>query len=213
MESNDYKGDERMKELLIDLQLFADGEGEGDTNDTNIIDDEAKEKEPEVKEVPKYTDKDLDKIIARKIAEANKKAEKEASKKAEAERLKNMTAQEKKDHELEELKKELAQMKRESALSAMGKEARSILSERNIHVSDSLITNLISDDADKTKEAVESFAEEFQKAVESAVAEKLKGNAPKTTGTNKSVTKDEIMKIKNAKERQEMIRKHMDLFK
>lgn len=199
-----------MNELLFDLQLFAEEEGASETE--NNQEPNTDDKEEENKESPKYTDADLDRIISRKMAELSKKAEKESQKRAEAERLKNMTEQEKKNHELEELKKELAQMKKDSALSAMGKEARSILSDRNIHVSDALINNLISEDAETTKEAVESFATEFDKAVEKAVAEKLKGQAPKKTGTNKGITKEEILKIKNPTERQEMIRQHMDLF-
>lgn len=198
---------------LFDLQLFADdpdgAEQNGEPEEPDNGDDTEDKPSPDLK----YTDKDLDQIIARKMAAYAKKAEKEASKKAEAERLKNMTDQEKKDHQLEELKKELAQMKKDNALSAMGKEARSILSEKNIHVSDALITNLVSDDADATKEAVESFASEFEKAVEKAVAEKLKGQAPKTSNTNKSITKEEIMKITNARERQKMIQEHIDLFR
>lgn len=198
---------------LFDLQLFA-GENEGNQADPepNQPEPEGNKAEPDEKSLPKYTDEDLDKIINRKIAELTKKAEKESQKKAEAERLKNMTEQEKKDHELETLKKELAQMKKDSALSAMGKEARSILADKNIHVSDSLIANLISEDAETTKEAVESFAAAFDRAVEKAVAEKLKGQAPKTSNTQKSITKEEIMKITNASERQKMIREHMDLF-
>lgn len=198
---------------LFDLQLFGDDGEENQANpEPNQPDPEENNQQDEKKSTPKYTDEDLDKIINRKIAELTKKAEKESAKKAEAERLKNMTEQEKKDHELETLKKELAQMKKDSALSAMGKEARSILSDKNIHVSDSLIANLISEDAETTKEAVESFAAAFEKAVEKAVAEKLKGQAPKTSKTDKSITKEEIMKITNAKERQKMIQEHMDLF-
>ena len=200
-----------MKESM-NLQLFAE---EAETeNQTETQVEETNDTQPEEKkEAPKYTDADLDRIISRKMAELTKKAQKETAKKAEAERLKNMTAQEKKDHELEQLKAELAQMKRDSALSEMGKQARSILAEKSIHVSDALISNLISEDADSTKEAVESFAEEFSKAVESAVAERLKGQAPKKNGQQKSITKEDIMKIKNARERQRLIQENIGLFR
>lgn len=201
---------------LINLQLFAEesdptAQNEGEGTNTNEPTNEPNTDDPNA---PKYTDADLDRIISRKMAEITKKAEKESKRKAEAERLASMNEQEKKEHELNELKKELEEMKKSQALSAMGKTARSILSEKNIHVSDALISNLISDDADSTKEAVESFATEFQSAVEKAVAEKLKGQAPKVkVGQTKTITKEEIMKVQNAKERQALILEHMDLFK
>ena len=72
---------------------------------------------------------------------------------------------------------------------------------------------MISEDADATKAAVESFAKEFDKAVEEAVAEKLKGNAPKTSKAGKGITKEDIMKVTNSIERQKLIQEHLDLFR
>lgn len=202
---------------LFDLQLFADesetGQSDDSGDDTKSNTDVKEQKGDSSGEVPKYTDADLDKIISRKMAEITKKAEKESQKKAEAERLVNMTEQEKKDHRLAELEKELEKMKKDSALSAMGRTARSILSDKGIHVSDALVSNLISEDADATKAAVESFAKEFDKAVEEAVAEKLKGNAPKTSKAGKGITKEDIMKVTNSIERQKLIQEHLDLFR
>lgn len=200
---------------LFDLQLFGEGDNgqDPDNNDPGQNNKTGEDGDKGNKSQPKYTDADLDKIISRKMAEITKKAEKESQKKAEAERLANMTEQEKKDHRLAELEKELEKMKKDSALSAMGRTARSILSDKGIHVSDALVSNLISEDADATKAAVESFAKEFDKAVEEAVAEKLKGNAPKTSKAGKGITKEDIMKVTNSIERQKLIQEHLDLFR
>ena len=61
----------------------------------------------------------------------------------------------------------------------MTKTARSILSDKGIQVEDNLLSNLITEDAETTKENVESFADLFTAAVDKAVTEKLKGKTPK----------------------------------
>lgn len=84
--------------------------------------------------------------------------------------------------------------------------------EKNISVSDDLIEMLISDDAEKTKSSVDSFITAFQLAVEKAVKDALKGNPPKKTSEPTSITKEQIMEVKDPLERQKLISEHMDLF-
>lgn len=163
--------------------------------------------EPKPKEV-KYTDDDLDKIINKKFAEWQEKKQKEID---EAKKLAGMSAQEKTEHELNETKQQLEMLMKQQTLTEMSKTARSILSEKNINVSDDLLSMLVSSDADKTKSNIDSFVTLFQSSVKSAVAEALKGNVPKT-GTTSGITKEQIMSVKNRNERQRLIQENIGLF-
>ena len=73
--------------------------------------------------------------------------------------------------------------------------------------------NLVSDDAEKTKESVEGFAKAFKEAVNAAVKEALRGNPPKAgTDGAKPITRDEIMAVKDRAERQKLIAENPQLF-
>ena len=202
----------------FDLQLFADEGGEGnpgsaDPEDPAGDDPEEGGSEPEDEnKKPKYSEEDVQRILRRKTAEINKKRDKEEKLRDEAIRLQSMSDEEKRDHEFKQLQQELADLKNERALSAMAKTARGLLADRHINVSDELINNLISTDAEATKSAVDSFADAFEKAVQAAVAERLKGKAPTAGSTGKKITKEEIMKVQDRRERQKLINEHMDLF-
>lgn len=203
----------------FDLQRFAD-EGDGGADGTPN-EDNPNEGDPEDDQTnqqddsktPKYTEEDMQRALRRKAAEVNKKRDKEEKDKSEAERLKNMSDEEKRAHEFKEMQKELAALKNERALGEMAKTARGLLADRHINVSDDLIKNLISTDAEATKNAVDSFAAAFEKAVQDAVAERLKGKAPTAGSTNKKITKEEILAVKDRRERQRLINENMDLFK
>lgn len=202
----------------FDLQRFADEDGDGgDPNTGNdSVDDNPEEGQNEPQDdskIPKYTEEDMQRALRRKAAEVNKKRDKEEKDKSEAERLRTMSDEEKRAHEFKEMQKELAALKNERALGEMAKTARGLLADRHINVSDDLIKNLISTDAETTKNAVDSFAAAFEKAVQEAVAERLKGKAPTAGSTNKKITKEEILAVKDRRERQRLINENMDLFK
>lgn len=200
------------------MQLFADdgdggssgddgdsgGDGEGDESGNDADNDSDNEK--------KYTDEEVDALIERKFAEWQKKHEKQQAKQDEAERLKNMSDQERKDHEMEELRKQVNALQKKETMSKMSATARSMLSAKGITVDDALVGMLISEDADATKSSVDAFITAFQDAVSKAVKEALKGEAPKKGGSSK-LTKEQIMKVANRTERQRLIQENMHLFK
>ena len=183
------------------LQKFAEGgDGDGDANGGdggNSGDDSAGGDDDK-----KYSDADVNKILNKKFAEWEKK---QAKKISEAEKLANMTAEE----QLKELQKELDSMKKDKTRSELASAARGILSESDIQVSDNLIANLIGEDAETTKENVAAFS---KAAVQEGVKEALKGKTPPSGGSS-ALTKEEIMKVKNLKERQKLIKENMNLFK
>ncbi|OUQ08293.1 hypothetical protein B5E92_04370 [Erysipelatoclostridium sp. An15] len=197
---------------FIDLQLFADGDdsegGEGNDDDDDPEDGEGQD---DGKNTKKYSDDEVDRIIARKRAEwekQQKKAQKEAQ---EAERLKNMTAQEKQEAQLKALQDELAGYKRERTLGEMSRVARSMLADQDITINEELLANLVTEDADTTKTNVENFAKMFKSAVQKEVAAKLRHEPPKK-GSQSKMTKEQIMAVKNTAERQRLINENINLF-
>ena len=157
----------------------------------------------------KYTDADIDKIINQKFADWQKKQQKAVD---EAKKLAEMNAQEKAEYERDQLQKELDAMKKTTTLAEMGKTARKMLSDDGLNVPDDLVSMITAEDAETTKSNVQTFSKLFKSAVQDAVKDALKGKAPGTGGTS-TITKEEIMKVKDRVERQRLIAEHMDLFK
>lgn len=199
----------------FDLQLFTDDGGDDNNDSGNEPDNDpnnpSEGDDPDDK-TKKYSDEDVDKLISKKFAEWEKKRQKEEAKIKEAEKLKNMTAQEKKDLEFKQLQKKIANYEKQATLSEMSKVARSILADEEISVNDELLTNLVSEDADTTKANVENFAKIFKAAVQKEVAAKLHHEPPKK-GSKSKMTKEDILKVENTAERQKLIKENMDLFK
>ena len=188
------------KRLFMALQMFAedpagtDPAGADPTGGQDPAGADPTGTEPKNEPEKKYTDEDVNRIIDRKFAEWEKKQSKA---KSEAEKLAGMNAEQKEKYENEQLKKQVEELLRKDALGKMAAVARGMLGEKNISVSDDLIEMLISDDAEKTKSSVDSFINAFQSAVEKAVKDALKGNTPKKTSEPASITKEQIMKVKD----------------
>ena len=111
-----------------------------------------KETDPEGSQAEKkYTDKDVDDIINKKYAKWQEQKEKEIS---EAEKLANMDANQRIEYERDQLKKELDELKAQNNKSSMAGTARKMLSKEGVNIEDDLIYNLITDDAETTKNNV-----------------------------------------------------------
>lgn len=194
----------------LDLQLFAE------TEPTEPTPAEPKPAEPKPTEPKpaepqaKYTDEDVDRILGQKFAEWQKKQEKKTS---EAERLAKMTAEEKAAERMKALEDKLKEYETNATKAEMTKQARALLQGENIHVGDELVSKLIADDAESTKESVEAFVKLFNSAVEAKVKEALKSEPPKAGGKPAGgMTKEQILAVTNTAERQRLIRENMELF-
>lgn len=130
----------------------------------------------------------------------------------EAEKLAKMTKEEKALYEAQKLRKQLDDYKRKDTLSDMSKAARKMLSDEEINIPDELLGNLVSEDAEGTKASVESFIKLYKDSVNAAVKNALKGTPPKAGAGGNSVTKEQILAIKNPSERQRMIAENITLF-
>ena len=155
-----------------------------------------------------YTDEDVDAIVSKKLA---KWREQQAQEVEEAKRLAQMDAAQKAEYERDKLQKELDELRREKQVREMTAEGRKQLRERGVDVPDVVVSALVRDDAEATKEAIDAFAEAFTASVEAEVKRRLAGEPPKT-GAPSKVTREDIMRIPDQLERQKAIREHQDLF-
>lgn len=217
-------------EALMMLQLFAEGDGAGDgdsgngdgTGGSNGTGDngEGKQERLSFDDFLKQEgnqaefDRRVQKAIDTAVSNAQSKWQTlHDDKISEAEKLAKMTSEEKADYRIKQLEKELNDFKDKDTLSEMSKTARKMLAEEEINIPDELLAHLVSTDAEDTKSTVQTFAKLFKDAVQDAVKDKLKGNPPKRgTGGKGTVTREQILAIKNPSERQRMIAEHMDLF-
>ena len=187
----------KLKDFLM-LQLFADGGdggdgsggtsgsggsgsdgsgGEGNDDDDDSGNDDDDDDDPDGEK--KYSVKEVDELIKRKKAEWEKQRKKDDD---EAKKFAKMNAQEKAEYKQQRLEKRIQELEDEKTLAGMRDEARKQLSEKGINVSDNLLEFMVSKDAEKTKKAVDSFAELFNAAVNEAVKGKARQTTPKEGG-------------------------------
>lgn len=178
--------------------------------------EETKEKKVENKgPEKKYSDDDVDKIIRDKKAKWQKQQDEKIKELEEARKLEKMNEDEKLQYELDKYKKELEEYKQRENQSAMAKVAKNMLVEEGFNISDDLVNNLITDEAESTKENVKDFAGMLKDLVEKEVNERLKGKSPevKKTGVKSSQSqRSEILGIKDAVKRREAMLNHPELF-
>lgn len=218
----------KIKDLMM-LQLFADGDGAGAGDPGNgggAGGSGAGEKE-ERKQEPLAFDDFLKQEgnqaeFDRRVQEAIDTAVSNARNKwktlhddeiSEAEKLAKMTSEEKADYRIRQLENELNGFKEKDTLAEMSKTARKMLAEEEINIPDELLSHLVTTDAEDTKNSVQAFAKLFKDAVQDAIKTKYKGEPPrKGTGGKDSLTKDQIMAVKDPVERQKLIAENMELF-
>ncbi len=199
-----------MKEKLkFNLQHFAESAEPEDEENIEEPED-TPETEPEInpEDEKKYSDKEVDELINKKFAKWQKDQEKKIT---EAAKLAEMNAQEKAEYERDQLQKKLDELERANTLNQMGKTARTMLAEKGITIPEELVNVLLTDEADTTKANVDSFAEAFNKAVEDAVNEKLRAKTPERMGGS-TLTKAEILAVKDMEQRRKLIAENIKLF-
>ena len=194
------------------LQRFAeDGGSETENTTEENIDNQAgtdqteepaKNKAKEEESQKKYTEEEFQKRIDQKF-------EKKAKEKAEAEKLAKMSDEEKQKAEFKKLQAELAELKEKAALTEMSKTARAILDEKKIHISDDMLSLLVTSDAEQTKKNVDEFTNLFNDAVAEAVKERVKGKTPPASSAPATMSFDKILEIKDQSERQKKINEYL----
>ena len=184
-------------------------DGEGANKDVTNTTTQTEPKQDNNKQQPKYTDADVDEIVSKRLAKWEKQ---QAAKVEEAAKLAEMNAQQKAEYERDKVQKELDEYKRRDTVNAMVAESRRQLSEQGITVSDDILTRLVGETAEETKASVDAFSTAFTAAVEDAVKKQLAGKAPAAGVVTKTMTKEEILAIKDPIARQAAIRDNIGLF-
>ena len=184
-------------------------DGEGANKDAATTTTQAEPKQDNNKQQLKYTDADVDEIVSKRLAKWEKQ---QAAKVEEAAKLAEMNAQQKAEYERDKVQKELDEYKRRDTVNAMVAESRRQLSEQGIAVSDDILARLVGETAEETKASVDAFSTAFTAAVEDAVKKQLAGKAPAAGVATKTMTKEEILAIKDPIARQAAIRDNIGLF-
>ncbi|MDE6086963.1 MAG: DUF4355 domain-containing protein [Oscillospiraceae bacterium] len=115
-------------------------------------------------------------------------------------------------YERDQYRTELENLRNQITLTQMQGMARAILAEKNIHVPDELLGMIVTADAETTKSNVAAFAGMYTKDVEDGIRERMKSGTPRTGTVKNSMTKEQILAIKDTKARIQAINDNMQLF-
>lgn len=127
-----------------------------------------------------FTQDELNAIIDKRLERERRDAQARIDKAVtEAQKLAKMNAEERAEHERQELQKKLSEREAEITKRELRAEAKSQLSDKGLPVE--LAEVLPYTDADTTNAALVAVEKVFRQAVERAVTERLKGNAPKVS--------------------------------
>ena len=179
----------RLMRPRFNLQLFAEGEGDG--GDNGAGDDGKGEGSGEGKEDPFDTflkdpknQAEFDRRVAKametqktKLA-ATHKTELEAAK-SEAAKLAKMNAEQKQQYELEKLQKENEELKAAQARTELGREASVLLKDHKIDATQEILDFVVGKDAEATKANIDKFVGIIEKQLKAAEVERATGTTPK----------------------------------
>ena len=146
-----------------------------------------------------YSQEEVEKMIQqeadRRVTQALKKqSEKQAEKLREAEKLAQMTAEQKNAYEVEQLRKQYETGLRDLALERNKNAASKVLADKGLDLS--LIDLVVADEADVMNERIQILDKAFKKSVKTEVERRLASKSPVSTlDQNKTYTKEDIGKL------------------
>lgn len=145
-----------------------------------------------------FTQAEMDEIIQQRLKKAEKSyARKMQEKLDEAEKLRQMNAEQKAEYEKEKQEAEIADLKAQLNRNALEKVASKLLSEAGIVADDEILSFVVKEDAEGTQEAINRFSSLVNDIADKKVSEMLKGNTPeKVEGNLKTpMTKEEFRRL------------------
>lgn len=167
--------------LPMNLQFFAEDDA-ADVTPDNTSDNSADNKEKSGSDPTdadkKYSDADVDKIIAAKFAKWEAKQQQE---KDEAAKLAEMDDKEKADYEKQQLEAKLAEFERKEVLSKMSEQASEMLSEKGAKPTKEMLRLIVSEDAETTSANVKTYlasVEAEREAIKAEYEKRLGGKVP-----------------------------------
>lgn len=181
------------KLLKMNLQMFSDPEPEP----TPEPKDEPSKPTPPKPEL-KYTDEDVDKIIAKRLDRWQKDQE---AKQKEAERLAAMSAEERANEEIKKLKAQIKTYEQAETRHAMAAQVEKELKEANLAASADMVNMLVRETAEETNAAIKAYVANMEAMQKQWDVERSKGKSkPAATATSlpdadTMPTKDQILRM------------------
>lgn len=181
-------------------------------NATEEVDNKASQPtEDDSKEEKTFTQDEVNELINKRLDRERKNQQAEIERaKNEATKLAKMNSDQKKEYELDKARKEAEQAKADLQRYQMRDEARKMLSENDLSLTDDQLALVVTGDAETTQERINLLASIAESIRENVRDDFRKGKTPRVN--NDSITREDIEKIKDPKKRLEMIRTHLDLF-
>lgn len=198
-----------MKDFL-NFKLMEKADDLGGAQPSEPAEPETEEVEEPDKPKAKYTDEDVDNIVKAKLA---KEREKTAAKVEEAAKLAKMNADQKKDYEAQQVLKRAEEAESKLARLEMQAEARAMVSDLGVNLTDEDLALVVTTDADSTKINVSQLTDLISRIQDQVKTEMLKGTTPKASGQSTTVaTADDFSKMSTS-ERVTFARENPDKFK
>lgn len=159
-----------------------------------------------------FTQKEVDDIVKSRIEREIKKL---TAKAQEPKKLTEINEIETLKSELQETQKALQELTTQHIKTELRAKASDILNSNGIKPNDKMLDILVADNAEATHDNIKAFTDLLKTQAVDIVKVQMKGATPVSTTANvtKTVTKAEIMAIKDVNERQKMIAENLHLFK
>ena len=183
-------------------------ENKNSTVETQEVQEQAQVQEPAQTEVKTFTQEEVDKILAKRLARERKDIEaKIEAERKEAEELAKLSEAEKQKKLFEKQVREFEETKKAFEAERLLNETSKQLASRNLPVEFAEI--LKADDAESTYENIKLFEEKFNVALERMVNDRLRGTTPgAATRVHNAYTLEQVKNMSV-----EEINKHWDEIK
>lgn len=173
---------------------------------------EVETKNQENKETVKtYTQAEVDELLQkegdRRVTAALKKQE---EKNKEAQKLANMSQEEKNEYEYNQKLSELEKREQEIARKELVMETEKQLGEKGLPAEAAAF--IVAVDAETTKANIKSFEKMFNKAVEAEINKRIATGSPKSGATNHGITAEQFKKM-NLKQQADLYKTQPELYK
>lgn len=163
-----------------------------------------------------YTEAEVQALLQqeadRRVSSALKKQQKQfESKMEEAEKLRTMDDNQRKEYEYQQKVQELERREHEFTIAQNKLEATRVLSARGLPIE--FVDYIVADEAETMMENINTFEKMFKSAVQDAVAKKISSPSPKSGSVKQTgMTRDDFRKL-NVAQQAEIYRTNPELYK
>lgn len=172
--------------------------------------------EPGTEEKRTYTKEEVEKLLQqetdRRVSAAMRKADaKKAEAVKEAQRLAEMSAEQKAQYQLEQKERELAEREQRLSVAENTAEALKVLADKGLRPA--LVRFVVAPDAETMMDNINELEKEFKASVKAEVERRLAGSTPKRNlPPDRAIGKEEFARM-NLAQQQEIYRNNPELYK